>query len=171
MNRPAWATASAASRRNGQNQWTRRPLPPYSSSPRVDVVLARALRAPPRTAGTTATTRCCFAVRAELSAHPDETVELDEVQASRARVAALPLRLAGASVPLAWPAHSEFVLSERELRDIGDARLPRGAVVTRAGVAAWPLLRFDFAVVRGTSTKTTPFAHERACVSPAARLQ
>jgi hypothetical protein len=33
MNRPAWATASAASRRNGQNQWTRRRLAPYSSSP------------------------------------------------------------------------------------------------------------------------------------------
>jgi len=33
MNRPAWATASAASRRNGQNQWRRRPLAPYSSSP------------------------------------------------------------------------------------------------------------------------------------------
>jgi hypothetical protein len=57
---------------------------------------------------------------------PDRSAELDESQESAN---------AGARLP-------GFVLSERELRDIGDARLPRGAVVTRAGVAAWPLLRF-----------------------------
>jgi hypothetical protein len=41
--------------------------------------------------------------------------------------------------------------------------------VTRAGVAAWPLLGFVVCGGARDLDETTRFARERACVSPAAR--
>jgi hypothetical protein len=82
MNRPAWANASPASRRNCPNKWKRRLSDAYSSS-RASTPCSRALcerlrLRPARSPAPAVASR----VNAELSARPDESVELDETQVS-----------------------------------------------------------------------------------------
>ena len=90
MNRPAWANASAPLEEELPEQVEEAPVGRVQLQSRVDPVLTRALCEGSACGQHDRQTRCCLASQWAPSARPDETVELDEGQASRVTPASLP---------------------------------------------------------------------------------